>query len=147
MHLYVSEVYMYVHIYVPEVFTSKYTKTACDEVRKYPTCVIFLKSQGSKDIKHDILDCQIHKYKCTNIQIQIHKTQIQHMTEWQKYPTYAIFLNSWWFKDEKNDNPKCSNSRYTVDFCTVPPGLFHLTFIWFSFDLHLQNYTYISTTG
>ena len=43
--------------------------------RKYPTCVIFLKIQGSKDIKHDILDCQTHKYTNTNVQIhiQIHK--------------------------------------------------------------------------
>ena len=47
-------------------------------------------------------------------------TQIQLMTKCQKYPTYAIFLNSWWFKDVKNDN---SDPRYTVDFCTVPPGL------------------------
>ena len=63
----------------------------------------------------------------TNTQIQIHKytnTQIQHMTKWPKYPTYAIFLNSWWFKDVKNDNTKYSDPRYTVDFCTVPPGLF-----------------------
>ena len=89
--------------------------------RKYPTCVIFLKS-----IKHDILDCQIHIYTNTNAQIQIHKninTQIQNMTKWQKYQTYAIFLNSWWFKDVINDNPKCSDPRYRVDFCTVPPGL------------------------
>ena len=47
-----------------------------------------------------------HKYTNT----QIHK--------------YSIFLNSWWFKDVKNDNTKYSDPRYTVDFCTVPPGLF-----------------------
>ena len=29
---------------------------------KLPTCAIFSKSQGFKDIKNDILDCQIHKY-------------------------------------------------------------------------------------
>ena len=63
----------------------------------------------------------------TNTQIQIRKytnTQIQHMTKSPKYPTHAIFLNNWWFKDVKNDNPKYSDPRYTVDFCTVPPGLF-----------------------
>ena len=63
----------------------------------------------------------------TNTQIQIRKytnTQIQHMTKSPKYPTHAIFLNNWWFKDVKNYNPKYSDPRYTVDFCTVPPGLF-----------------------
>ena len=45
----------------------KNSNTACDEVRKYPTCVIFLRSQGSKDIKHDILDCQIHIWRSFSI--------------------------------------------------------------------------------
>ena len=98
----------------------KFTNTQIQPVmrcRKYPTCVIFLKSQGSKDIKNYILDCQIHKYKCSNTQIQVEKktsAQIQHITKWQKYPTYGIFFNSSWFKDIKNDNPKapkCSDPR------------------------------------
>ena len=76
--------------------------------QKYPKCVIFLKCQVSKDFKHDILDCQIHKYS---------------IYDKMKYPTNAIFLNSWWLKDVKNDNPKSSYPRFTVDFCTVPPGL------------------------
>ena len=83
--------------------------------QKYPTCVIFLKSQGSKDIKHDILDCQIHKYKCTNTQIQIHKntnTQIQHMRKCQKDPTCGIFLKRGLFKDIKNDIPMCRTHKY-----------------------------------
>ena len=47
-----------------------------------PYNIIFLKSQGSKDIKNDILDCQIHKY--TNTNSQIHKytnTAYDKMTE------------------------------------------------------------------
>ena len=35
----------------------KYTNTKC---LKDPTCAIFLKSMGFKDIKYDILVCQIH---------------------------------------------------------------------------------------
>ena len=59
-----------------QIHKYKFTNTQIQPVmkcRKYPTCVIFLKSQGSKDIKHDILNCQIHKYKCTNTNAQIHK--------------------------------------------------------------------------
>ena len=37
----------------------KYTVIRC---RKYPTCAIFSKNQGSKDIKNDILNCQKYKY-------------------------------------------------------------------------------------
>ena len=77
----------------------------------------------------------------TNTQIQIHKytnTQIQHMTKWPKYPTYAIFLNSWWFKDVKNDNPEYSDPWYTVDFCTVPPGLFYLVSVWKSGEMKMK---------
>ena len=43
----------------------------CQKYLKNPYNAIFLKSQGSKDIKNDILDCQIHKY--TNTNSQIHK--------------------------------------------------------------------------
>ena len=43
----------------------------CPKYLINPYNAIFLKSQGSKDIKNDILDPQIHKY--TNTQIQIHK--------------------------------------------------------------------------
>ena len=122
----------------------KYTNTACDEVPEIPNmCYIFEKPrvQGHQTWYSGLSNTHIHKYKCTNTQIQIHKntnTQIQHMTKWQKYPTYAIFLNSWWFKDVKNDNPKCSDLRYTLDFCTVPPGLFYQNL---NFDLHSNFFT------
>ena len=43
----------------------------CPKYLKNPYNAIFLKSLGSKDIKNDILDCQIHKY--TNKNSQIHK--------------------------------------------------------------------------
>ena len=43
----------------------------CPKYLINPYNAIFLKSQGSKDIKNDILDCQIHKY--TNTNSQIHK--------------------------------------------------------------------------
>ena len=67
----------------------------CPKYLIKPYNAIFLKSPGSKDMKTDIPNCQIHKYKFTN-------TQIQLMTKCQKYPTYAIYLNSWWCKDVKN---------------------------------------------
>ena len=43
----------------------------CQKYLINPYNAIFFKSQGSKDIKNDILDCHIHKY--TNTSIQIHK--------------------------------------------------------------------------
>ena len=46
----------------------------CQKYLKNPYNAIFLKSQGSKDIKNDILNCQIHKY--TNTNSQIHKYSI-----------------------------------------------------------------------
>ena len=54
----------------------------CPKYLINPYNAIFLKSQGSKDIKNDILDCQIHKY--TNTNTQIHKytnTAYDKMTE------------------------------------------------------------------
>ena len=54
----------------------------CPKYLINPYNAIFLKSQGSKDIKNDILDCQIHKY--TNTNSQIHKytnTAYDKMTE------------------------------------------------------------------
>ena len=56
-------------------------------------------------IKTDIHNCQIHKYK---------NTQIQLMTKCQEYQTYAIFLNSWWFEDVKNDIPIQSDIRSEI---------------------------------
>ena len=50
---YISEV---VFVTMPKYFIKPYN-------------AIFLKSLGSKDIKNDILDCQIHKYKDKNTQI------------------------------------------------------------------------------
>ena len=66
--------------------------------RKYPTCVIFLKSQGSKDIKHDILDCQIHIYTNTNAQIHKYKftkTQIHKYSIWQNDRNTQHMLYFW----------------------------------------------------
>ena len=54
----------------------------CPKYLISPYNAIFLKSQRSKDIKNDILDCQIHKY--TNTNTQIHKytnTAYDKMTE------------------------------------------------------------------
>ena len=41
----------------------------CPKYLINPYNAMIVKSQGSKDIKNDILGCQIHKYKCTNAQI------------------------------------------------------------------------------
>ena len=44
----------------------KYTNIQIQRMTKcqiYPIYAIFLKSQESKDIKNDILDSQIHKYR------------------------------------------------------------------------------------
>ena len=52
----------------------KYTNTQIQHMTKwpkYPTYAIFLNSWWFKDVKNDILDCQIHKY--TNTNTQIHK--------------------------------------------------------------------------
>ena len=53
----------------------------CPEYLIKPYNAIFLKSPGSKDIKTDIPNCQIHKYKFTN-------TQIQRLKKCQEYKTY-----------------------------------------------------------
>ena len=52
---------------------------------------------------------------------------------------------SWWFKDVKNDNLKYSDLRYTVDFCSVPPGLFlfSLTFLFLSLQ-YFPNFLFPS---
>ena len=51
-----------------QIHIHKYTNTAYDKVPEIPSIyAIFLKRQGSKDIK----DCHIHKY--TNTNSQIHK--------------------------------------------------------------------------
>ena len=55
----------------------------CPKYLINPFNAIFLKSQGSKDIKHHILDCQIHKYTNANAQIykyKFTKTQIYKYT-------------------------------------------------------------------
>ena len=112
-----------------QIHKYKFTKPQIQPVmkcRKYPTCIIFLKSQRFKDIKHDILDCQIHKYTNTNAQIQKYKftkTQIHKYSIWQNDRNTQHMLY-FWIAGVKNDNLKCSDPRYTVEFCTVPPGLF-----------------------
>ena len=55
----------------------------CPEYLIKPYNAIFLKSPGSKDIKTDIPNCQIHKHTNTNSQIQL-------MTKCQKYPTIIL---------------------------------------------------------
>ena len=77
----------------------------CPQYITKPYNAIFLKSSGSKDIKTDIPNCQIHEYKSTNTQIQI-------LTKCQKYPTYAIFLKSPVSKDMKTDIPNCQIHKY-----------------------------------
>ena len=63
----------------------KYTNTQIQYMTKwpkYPTYAIFLNSWWFKDVKNDILDCQMHKY--TNTNTQIHKytnTAYEKMTE------------------------------------------------------------------
>ena len=55
----------------------KYTNTACDELSEIPNmCYIFEKPrvQGHQ-IKHDILDCQVHIYTNTNAQIHKYNSQ------------------------------------------------------------------------
>ena len=64
---------------------------------------------------------QIHKYKCTN-------TQIQHMTKCQKDPTCGIFLKRGLFKDMKmifpcvkRTNTKIQIHKYTnIAYDKVP---------------------------
>ena len=58
----------------------------CQKYLINPYNAIFLKSQWSKDIKNDILDCQIHKY--TNTKTQMHKYTV---TKCRKYPTCVYF--------------------------------------------------------
>ena len=70
----------------------KYTNTKC---LKDPTCAIFLKSMGFKDIKYDIL-----VYQMRNTQIRKYTN-----TKCLKDPTCAIFLKSMGFKDTNYDIP------------------------------------------
>ena len=64
---------------------TKYTNTAYDKVAKKTTCGIFLKRELFKNIKNNILMCQMQNTKIQN-------TQIQHMTKWQKPPTCSVFI-------------------------------------------------------
>ena len=112
----------------------KYTNTACDEVPEIPNmCYIFEKPrvQGHQTWYSGLSNTQIQMHKCTNTNSQKHKYTNTAYDKMTHMLTYAIFLNSWWFKDVKNDNPKYSYPRYTVDFCTVPPGLLCLWSIFF----------------
>ena len=64
----------------------------------------------------------MHKY--TNTHSQKNKytnTAYDKMTE---IPNICYIFEQLVVQGCKNDNPKCSDPRYTVDFCTVPPGLF-----------------------
>ena len=70
----------------------------------------------------------MHKYTHTNS--QKHKytnTAYDKMTE---LPNICYIFEQGWIKDVKNDNPKYSDPRYTVDFCTVPPGLFNIYILY-----------------
>ena len=79
----------------------KNTKINKYKVLKNPTCAIFLKSMGSKDIKYDI-----PMYQMWNTQIQKHiDMQIIKYTNTKclEDPTCAIFFKSMGFKDIKYD--------------------------------------------
>ena len=69
----------------------------------------FLKANSPKDIKNDILDCQIHNY--TNTSTQIHKYSIWERVRNTLY--ILIFLKSQWSKDIKNDILDCQIHKYT----------------------------------
>ena len=69
----------------------------CPKYLINPYNAIFLKSQGSKDIKNDILDCQIHKY--TNTNSQIHKYSL-----WWSAGNTQHVLYFW-----KDKGPRTSN--------------------------------------
>ena len=89
----------------------KYTNTACEKVPEIPNILIFLKSQRYQDIKNDILDCQIYKYKDTNAQI--------HCDEVPEIPNMYIFSKSQGSKDIKNDILDCQKYKYTRDAITT----------------------------
>ena len=70
-----------------ELTCSRFTRlvvcrlSPCPKYLIKPYNAIFLKSPGSKDIKTDIPNCQIHKYKFTNTRIQfMMKRQGQNLT-------------------------------------------------------------------
>ena len=62
------------------------SSSPCPEYLIKPYNAIFLKSPGSKDIKTDIPNCQIHKY--TNTHIQIHKYSLWRSARNTKHMLY-----------------------------------------------------------
>ena len=63
----------------------KYTVMKC---RKYPTSAIFSKSQGSKDIKNDILNCQKYKYTGDAITMYLQIWNYEPLTHWLTFALY-----------------------------------------------------------
>ena len=93
----------------------KHTVMKC---RKYPTCAIFSKRQGFKDIKNDILDCQKYKYTGDAITIQI--WSYEPLSHWLTFALYhQVYSNWFWCWDgfqlglwvRKSKEFKKSNSR------------------------------------
>ena len=78
----------------------------CQKYLKNPYNAIFLKSQGSKDIKNDILDCQIHKY--TNTNSQIHKYSL-----WWSAGNTQHVLYFWKAKGPRTSNMIFWTVKYT----------------------------------
>ena len=78
----------------------------CPKYLINPYNAIFLKSQGSKDIKNDILDCQIHKY--TNTNSQIHKYSLW----WSARNTQHV-LYFWKAKGPRTSNMIFWTVKYT----------------------------------
>ena len=78
----------------------------CPKYLINPYNAIFLKSQGSKDIKNDILDCQIHKY--TNTNSQIHKYSL-----WWSAGNTQHVLYFWKAKGPRTSNMIFWTVKYT----------------------------------
>ena len=121
-----------------ELTCSRFTRLSSSPCQKYlinPYNAIFLKSPGSKDIKTDIPNCQIHKYTYTN-------TQIQLMTKCQEYQTYVVFLNRCWFKDVKNDIPKCPESDCWLQTFALYPHVY-IAYVWYSWHFNKAIFVYL----
>ena len=81
----------------------------CQKYLINPYNAIFLKSQWSKDIKNDILDCQIHKY--TNTSTQIHKYTNTAFEKGSEIP--YIYLYFWKANDPRTSKMIFWTVKYT----------------------------------
>ena len=107
----------------------------CPEYLIKPYNTIFFKCPGSKDIKTDIHNCQIHKYTNTAL------------LKCQEYQTYAIFLNSCWFKDVKNNIPKCPIRHPIRQTCSRFTRLFVVVVTMPKISLKPYNAIFLKSPG